>query len=244
MPGVGYDHPNQSHFTSRHFWEVGRARRQRPDRLDGPLPRPPRRRRQPAAGPGAGLRRWRPRSRRRTSRSPPSRTPEDYALLGARRLGRRGSSTMLSRLRPRSAALPTTDPSSPARARRRGMTRRCSDAARAAPGPTRHAAARRLPDDDDLPAPAGRAGGDARGRLPLRCVAVDAPRRLRHARQPGGSLPDDIDAARATLAAFQRDLEARGLADRVLVHVWTRVRPPRARRTAAGTDHGAAGVAC
>jgi hypothetical protein len=23
LPGVGYDHPNQSHFTSRHFWEVG-----------------------------------------------------------------------------------------------------------------------------------------------------------------------------------------------------------------------------
>ena len=25
MPGIGYDHPNQSHFTSRHFWEVGAA---------------------------------------------------------------------------------------------------------------------------------------------------------------------------------------------------------------------------
>jgi uncharacterized protein (DUF1501 family) len=22
-PAIGYDHPNQSHFTSRHFWEVG-----------------------------------------------------------------------------------------------------------------------------------------------------------------------------------------------------------------------------
>ena len=25
IPGIGYDHPNQSHFTSRHFWEVGAA---------------------------------------------------------------------------------------------------------------------------------------------------------------------------------------------------------------------------
>ena len=25
MPAIGYDHPNQSHFTSRHFWEVGAA---------------------------------------------------------------------------------------------------------------------------------------------------------------------------------------------------------------------------
>ena len=23
FPAVGYDHPDQSHFTSRHFWEVG-----------------------------------------------------------------------------------------------------------------------------------------------------------------------------------------------------------------------------
>ena len=23
MPAIGYDHPDQSHFTSRHFWEVG-----------------------------------------------------------------------------------------------------------------------------------------------------------------------------------------------------------------------------
>ena len=23
MPAIGYTHPDQSHFTSRHFWEVG-----------------------------------------------------------------------------------------------------------------------------------------------------------------------------------------------------------------------------
>ena len=28
MPGVGYDHPDQSHFNSRHFWEVGALDRQ------------------------------------------------------------------------------------------------------------------------------------------------------------------------------------------------------------------------
>jgi uncharacterized protein (DUF1501 family) len=27
LPAVGYDHPDQSHFTSRHFWEVGRPTR-------------------------------------------------------------------------------------------------------------------------------------------------------------------------------------------------------------------------
>ena len=23
FPAIGYDHPDQSHFTCRHFWEVG-----------------------------------------------------------------------------------------------------------------------------------------------------------------------------------------------------------------------------
>ena len=87
MPGIGYDHPNQSHFTSRHFWEVGAADERLVDRLARPLPRPGRQPRQPAPGP---LARLEPaavardgedaRRRRRRSRS--------LRLLGARRLGR------------------------------------------------------------------------------------------------------------------------------------------------------------
>ena len=55
MPAIGYDDPNQSHFTSRHYWEVGELNPVGRDRLARPLPRPPRRRRQPAAGPLARL---------------------------------------------------------------------------------------------------------------------------------------------------------------------------------------------
>lgn len=40
---------------------------------------------------------------------------------------------------------------------------------------------------------------------------------------------------------FQPDLEARGLADRVLVHVWSEF-GRRAAENAEGTDHGAAGL--
>src|SRR5207244_3598703 len=29
MPAIGYDHPDQSHFNSRHFWEVGALDRRR-----------------------------------------------------------------------------------------------------------------------------------------------------------------------------------------------------------------------
>ena len=55
MPGIGYDHPNQSHFTSRHFWEVGAADERLVTGLARTVPRPGREGRQPAAGPVARL---------------------------------------------------------------------------------------------------------------------------------------------------------------------------------------------
>jgi uncharacterized protein (DUF1501 family) len=77
--------------------------------------------------------------------------------------------------------------------------------------------------------------------LPLHCVAITAPGDYdTHANQTAvldGPLKLTCDA----LAAFQRDLEARGLADRVLVHVWSEF-GRRAAENAEGTDHGAAGL--
>ncbi len=45
-----------------------------------------------------------------------------------------------------------------------------------------------------------------------------------------------------SLLAFQRDLEARGLADRVLVHVWSEFGRRAQENGSGGTDHGAAGI--
>ena len=45
-----------------------------------------------------------------------------------------------------------------------------------------------------------------------------------------------------SLLAFQRDLEARGIADRVLVQVWSEFGRRALENGSAGTDHGAAGV--
>ena len=57
--------------------------------------------------------------------------------------------------------------------------------------------------------------------LPLRCVALTAPGHFdTHADQPT-ALSDGLKLTSDSLLAFQRDLEARGLADRVLVHVWS-----------------------
>ena len=45
------------------------------------------------------------------------------------------------------------------------------------------------------------------------------------------------------LLAFQRDLEARGLADRVLVEMWSEFGRRPEENGSGGTDHGAAGCA-
>jgi uncharacterized protein (DUF1501 family) len=45
------------------------------------------------------------------------------------------------------------------------------------------------------------------------------------------------------LSAFQADLEARGIADRVLTLVWTEFGRRPQENSSAGTDHGAGGIA-
>ena len=54
-------------------------------------------------------------------------------------------------------------------------------------------------------------------------------------------LPKNLKLTFDSLLAFQRDLEARGLADRVLTLVWSEF-GRRAAENGSGTDHGAAGV--
>jgi uncharacterized protein (DUF1501 family) len=80
-------------------------------------------------------------------------------------------------------------------------------------------------------------------KLPLRCVAVTAPGEYdTHSDQPQ-ALADGLDVTARTLLAFQRDLEARGLADRVLTLVWTEFGRRGEENGSDGTDHGAAGAA-
>ena len=78
--------------------------------------------------------------------------------------------------------------------------------------------------------------------LPLRCVALTRSGRVRHALRPGPALAAGLQLTADSLLAFQRDLEARGLADRVLVHVWSEFGRRAEENGSSGTDHGAAGV--
>jgi len=78
--------------------------------------------------------------------------------------------------------------------------------------------------------------------LPLHCVALTAPGEYdTHADEPT-ALTQGLQLTSDSLLAFQRDLEARGLANRVLVHIWSEFGRRAAENGDSGTDHGAAGV--
>jgi len=79
--------------------------------------------------------------------------------------------------------------------------------------------------------------------LPLRVVTIRAAGGYdTHADQATdleGNLRDTCDA----ILAFQRDLESRGLADRVLIEMWSEFGRRPEENGSLGTDHGAAGCA-
>ena len=244
LPAVGYTDADQSHFTSRHFWEVGALdphlrtgwlgrvldRVGTPDNplqgisLDGQLAPSLATARNPVAAvdkpedvgfwtPGA----WGPAE----ELAVPAFTGIGRSLLGSRRSRRRAR----PRGRRRSPAASAT------RSRRWAST---------ASPPTSPAAA--YPQDKD-PFPqrlAGFAAMLAAG-LPIRAAAIRAPGAWdTHANQ-ADVLPKNLKLTFDSLLAFQRDIEARGLADRVLTLVWSEF-GRRAAENGSGTDHGAAGV--
>jgi uncharacterized protein (DUF1501 family) len=78
--------------------------------------------------------------------------------------------------------------------------------------------------------------------MPLRCVAMTAFGGYdTHDDQPE-DLAEGLKATSDSLLAFQRDLEARGVADRVLVQVWSEFGRRGEENASKGTDHGAAGI--
>jgi uncharacterized protein (DUF1501 family) len=79
--------------------------------------------------------------------------------------------------------------------------------------------------------------------LPLRVVALNAFGMYdTHSDQPE-QLAEALKVTSESLLAFQRDLEARGLSDRVLTLVWSEFGRRAEENGSDGTDHGAAGTA-
>ncbi len=78
--------------------------------------------------------------------------------------------------------------------------------------------------------------------LPIRCAALSAPGGFDTHDNQAESFDSDIKVTTDSIAAFQADLEARGLADRVITLVWSEF-GRRPEENDSGTDHGAGGAA-
>jgi uncharacterized protein (DUF1501 family) len=236
FPAIGYSGPNQSHFTSRHFWEVGG--------LDTQL----------RTG-------WL--GRYLDLHGAPDNPLQGLSLSNLLMPALAASSVpVASVLAANDYSLPVNGLSGPiksgvhdgyAELGEGPVDSAAMDQARTA---VRRSAALHsqllgfeklstpvpYPDDPMGVKLAGLAGMIETG-LPLRCVSIQGTDGYdTHAGQ-GPSFGPTFRAAADSLLAFQRDLEARGLADRVLIQVWSEFGRRPAENGSGGTDHGAGGVA-
>ena len=99
------------------------------------------------------------------------------------------------------------------------------------------------PKDSELGERLSRLAGLLSQPLGIRVAAVEAEGEFdTHDNQPT-DLATGLKEVSEALSAFQADLEARGLADRVLTFVWSEFGRRPQENESSGTDHGAGGVA-
>ncbi|HVU77696.1 MAG TPA: DUF1501 domain-containing protein [Gaiellaceae bacterium] len=240
LPAVGYDHPDQSHFTSRHFWEVGATDTRlltgwmgryldaagtadnplQGLSLTGSLQPTLATAKVPVAaidGPDQ-YDFWVP----GVWGEPETRMLDAIGLLGSAGAGDPAS---------RTAAAVTKQVDT---LRRQLLPFQGDDAiVPAAAYPT---------SSDSFPKRLQGLAAMVGAGLPLRCVALEATGEYdTHAGQKSALTPA-LETTAQSLYAFQRDLEARGVADRVLTLVWTEFGRRARENGSGGTDHGAAGT--
>jgi len=246
LPAVGYTDPDQSHFTSRHYYEVGATqpnlrtgwlgryldRVGDPDNplqglsLDGQLQPALATARVPVAaidGPGnydfwtAGV--W---------GDVAERMLDSLGQLGKAGLGKGdaaleeagGVAVQAHRLRKQLLPFADDDEGNPA-----------------------YTSPVAYPESDDqFPKRLAGLGAMLAAGLPVRAVALTAPGGYDTHADQAQDLTDGLQLTADSLLAFQRDLEARGLADRVLVNVWSEFGRRAKENGSSGTDHGAAGI--
>jgi uncharacterized protein (DUF1501 family) len=245
LPGVGYTGPDQSHFTSRHFWEVGAtSEKLRTGWLGRYLDR--------VGSPDNPLQGLSLESRLQpalaTAKMPVASIdgPDRYSFW-TRNVWGDVNNRLLDAIGTL-GAIPTGGDAALAQA-----TSVAQQAARLrqqllpftpkgdAPGFTSPVAYPKGEDDEFPRRLAGLAAMLGAG-LPVRVVALTAPGMYdTHDDQPG-ELANGLKLTAESLLAFQRDLESRGLADRVLVHVWSEFGRRAKENGSNGTDHGAAGA--
>lgn len=245
LPGVGYAGPDQSHFTSRHFWEVGATNEQlRTGWLGRYLDR--------AGSPDNPLQGLSLESRLQpalaTAKMPVASIdgPDRYGFwtrnvwgdVETRMLEAIGSLGALPTGGDAALVQATSVARQAARLRDQLLPFTPKDDAPGFTSPVAYPKG----EDDDFPRRLSGLAAMLGAGLPVRVVALTAPGMYdTHDDQPQ-ELADGLKLTAESLLAFQRDLEARGLADRVLVHVWSEFGRRAKENGSNGTDHGAAGA--
>jgi uncharacterized protein (DUF1501 family) len=95
---------------------------------------------------------------------------------------------------------------------------------------------------DDLPARLAGLASMIQAGVPLKCVALTTDVQFDTHSSQAATFNTGVQLVSDSLAAFQADLEARGVDNRVLVHVWSEFGRRALENGSDGTDHGAAGT--
>jgi uncharacterized protein (DUF1501 family) len=243
FPAIGYTHPDQSHFTSRHYWEVGALETGQSTgwlgrlldivgdgdnamqglSLDGVL--------QPSLA---------------TAKVPVSTlsSPSDYHF-NSHHVWDVVEELMEDAIGGLGAASRSDDPilaqASQTAAQSHQLRRQLSRLV-GKDGEVKLNEKAGYPDDDFGRRLAGLAAMLDRG-FPIKAVALTAPGDYDTHADQAAPLQDGLTRVADSLAAFQRDLERRGLANRVLTLVWSEFGRRAEQNADSGTDHGAAGTA-
>lgn len=237
LPAIGYESPDQSHFTSRHYWEVGKLDPNERtgwmgrliDRIgtdDNPMQ-------------GLSLDGWLSPSLATGSKPVAAIDGSSYDLW-APGVWDDVEALMFEAVRSIGQANAAgSDPGlqTAGRIAERSMTLRedLKDFGEAEPGPGYPNRAHWFPQNLAALAAMLDAG------MPIRCVALSAPGGYDTHDNQASSFGNDIGLTFDALAAFQADLEARGLADRVVTLIYSEF-GRRPEQNGSGTDHGAAGA--
>jgi len=245
-PAIGYASPNQSHFTSRHFWEVGATD---PTETTGWLGRYLDRVGSPNV-PIQGISlegNLSPQLATASVAVSATDNLSDYRFWASGVWG--ATETRMRTTFGALGGLSSSDPiTAQARQAQANAAQLSSDLAGVGTGappaganyPAANSAFKtRLQSIARMLGTTNAAGNS----LPVRCVTLNAAGGYDTHSNQATDFADDLLATAGNLRAFWRDLEARGLADRVVISLWSEFGRRPAENGSAGTDHGAAGAA-
>jgi uncharacterized protein (DUF1501 family) len=241
FPAIGYEPSEESHFTSRHYWEVGQldanARSGWMGRYLDLVGEPD--------NPLQGLSLDYSLAPALATASMPVAavsSPADYTMW-ANGLGEPISASALETF----GALGSLSAPSPAYAQARGASYDTSLVLEEMANFVK--AEKESGDHSAVTYPAGEfaerlaaLAAMLHNGMPIKCVSLNAVGSYDTHASEVDTLDMNLEQTVPALVAFQRDLEARGLDQRVLIQVWSEF-GRRPRENGSGTDHGAGGLA-